>query len=282
MCITGSLDDFSLPDIYKLIEKGNQTGLLTIRPGLGSPASFTSAYYIWFYQGRIVAVANRLDQQDLVSLLAQRQWLDNGTLRQLIQSCPLNQPLGSHLKKNGALQAKQLKWLFQAQVLQPMYTLFQLKEAVFEFSSNAPMPMREMTGLSLLATEVTLIALRALKNWEALANRLPNPNAGVISTISSHPQRRLNGVEWQVWEYTDGSISLKEIAKQLRLSVKQVQQIVFRLISVGLVEEVPFWADSSSTPAQETLPEQLLELLEKEYISYSFLEDLAGFMDNQF
>ncbi|HEY9598584.1 MAG TPA: helix-turn-helix domain-containing protein, partial [Cyanophyceae cyanobacterium] len=94
--------------------------------------------------------------------------------------------------------------------------------------------------------------------------------------------RRLNGLEWQVWEYTDGSVSLKEIAKQLRISVKQVQQIVFRLIAVGLVEEVPFWGNSLSSPAQETLPEQLLELLEKEYISYSFLEDLAGFLDNQF
>lgn len=282
MCITGSLEDFSLPDIYKLIEEGAQTGLLTVRPSIGSQSSSTSTYYIWFYQGRIVTVANRLNQQGLVSLLVQRQWLDNRRLAQLIQSCPLNQPLGSHLKKCGALDTQQLKLLFQMQVLQPMHSLFQLKQAVFEFSSNVSMPMQEMTGLSLVATEVTLIALRALKNWEALANRLPNPNAGVISTICSHPQRRLNGLEWQVWEYTDGSVSLREIAKHLRISVKQVQRIVFRLISVGLVEEVPFWGDASSTPVQETLPEQLLELLEKEYISYSFLEDLAGFLDNQF
>ncbi|HEY9652891.1 MAG TPA: DUF4388 domain-containing protein [Coleofasciculaceae cyanobacterium] len=282
MCITGSLEDFSLPDIYKLIEEGSQTGLLTVRPCIGSPLSSTSTYYIWFYQGRIVTVANRLNQQGLVSLLAQHQGLENRRLAQLIQSCPLNQPLGTYLKKQGVLDSPQLKSLFQMQVLQPMSTLFQLKEAVFEFNSNVSLPMQEMTGLSLIATEVTLIALRALKNWDALADQLPNPNAGVISTISSHPQRRLNGLEWQVWEYTDGSVSLKEIAKQLRISVKQVQQIVFRLISVGLVEEVPFWGNSLSSPAQETLPEQLLELLEKEYISYSFLEDLAGFLDNQF
>ncbi|HEY9599267.1 MAG TPA: DUF4388 domain-containing protein, partial [Cyanophyceae cyanobacterium] len=161
MCITGSLEDFSLPDIYKLIEEGSQTGLLTVRPCLGSPSSSTSTYYIWFYQGRIVTVANRLNQQGLVSLLAQRQWLDNRRLTHIVQSCPLNQPLGTYLKKRGILDGQQLKLLFQMQVLQPMATLFQLKEAVFEFNSNVSLPMQEMTGLSLIATEVTLIALRA-------------------------------------------------------------------------------------------------------------------------
>ncbi|MGI8500336.1 MAG: hypothetical protein ACR2LR_04260, partial [Hassallia sp.] len=40
---------------------------------------------------------------------------------------------------------------------------------VFKLDSKATLPWTEMTGLSLRATEVALMALRALKNWEVLA-----------------------------------------------------------------------------------------------------------------
>lgn len=263
MCIAGYLSEFSLAKICQLLEKGKQTGLLTLRPCLQTQASFAGVHYIWLYQGRIVTVANRLDYQGLVSLIAQRRWIDQRIFAQLLQSCPLHQPLGSYLKKKDALQTNHLKWLFKVQVLQSMCTLFQLKDAQFEFHANVPIPTREMTGLSLSPTEATLMGLRLLKNWEALADKLPNPKQGLLSTSSSYPDYWLNALEWQVWEYTNGKVSLKVIASQLRLPFKQVQQIAFRLIAVGLVKQVPVLVDTTSPQANDTLPAQLLQEAEK-------------------
>lgn len=292
MCIAGYLSDFSLPEIYQLIEKGKQTGLLTIRSCLPSQASST-VFYMWVYQGRIVAAANQLDQKGLVALIAQRGWIDDHISAQLIQSCPIAQPLGSYLKQKNVLQSKQLKWLFQVQILQSMHTLFQLKDAHYEFNANASIPTREMTGLSISATEAILIMLReahlsrspkskdSLQNWHAFAEQLPDANRGLISTLSHQPHCRLNALEWRIWEYTNGTVSLKAIAKQLRLPLKQVQQIAFRLIAAGLVEEITLLVDTASMNASDTLPAQLLQEAERRNISHLLWQNLEEFLGSQ-
>lgn len=296
MCIAGYLSDFSLAEICHLIETGKQTGLLTLRACLPTQTSSAAVRYIWVYQGRLVAVTHQLDQQGLVSLIAQRQWINQPRFAQLVQTCPTHQPLGSYLKHKGALQAKQLKWLFQVQVLQSMRTLFQLQDAQFEFNSTVKIPMREMTGLSIPATEATLIGLReaqrvltakshlqhraSLKNSDVLAAQLPHPNQGLISTITHHPQYRLNALEWQVWEYTNGTVSLKAIARDLKLPIKQVQQIAFRLIAVGLVKEVPLWDNSPSPSSMDRLPAQLRQEAERRNVPHLFLDNFGEFLGN--
>lgn len=296
MCIAGYLSDFSLAQICHLIETGKQTGLLTLRVCLPTQASSAAVHYIWVYQGHLVAIAHQLNQQGLVSLITQCQWINQPRFAQFIQSCPTHQPLGSYLKNKGALQAQQLKWLFQVQVLQPMRTLFQLQNAQFEFNSTVKLPTREMTGLSIPATEATLIGLReaqrvltakshlqgkeSLPNSDVLAEQLPSPHQGLVSTNAHHPHHRLNALEWQVWEYTNGTVSLKAIARDLKLPIKQVQQIAFRLIAVGLVKAVPLLVDAPSPSVIDRLPSQLRQEAERRNVTHLFLDNFGEFLGN--
>jgi hypothetical protein len=161
MCVTGSITDFSLPEIFQFIEKGHKTGLLTLR-ALAGFSSQARAVFITSgcVKGRIVAAANRLDHQGLVSLIDQRQWVSDRVFDKLVHwCCPIDEPLGLYLKNQGVLQAEQLKRLFQIQVLQQVCALFQLKDAQFKFEQNVQIPSREMTGLSVPATEATLMGL---------------------------------------------------------------------------------------------------------------------------
>lgn len=148
MSTRGSLTDCSLAEIFQLIQKGQKTGLLRLCALSESQAAPSPDYYIWVYQGRIVAVANRLDQQGLVSLIAKHQGVKNRIVAKIAQSCPLSQPLGVCLKNRFILEIEQLKHLFQIQVLQQVCALFEIKEGQFEFYQNVPIPTREMTGLS--------------------------------------------------------------------------------------------------------------------------------------
>ena len=278
MSITGHLSDFSLPEIFQLLEKGHKTGLLTLR---SEPAvkNKPPCYYIWVYQGRIVAAANRVDHQGLVSLIDQRQWVSDRVFDKLVHwCCPINEPLGSYLKSQGVIQTNQLKRLFQFQVLQQVCALLQFKEASFKFEPNAQIPTREMTGLSVSATEAVLVGLRVLRNWEALADKLPDPNGGLVSIIAGQPQYRLDSLEWQVWEYTKGTMSLGMIGRHLRLPVEKVQQVAFRLITIGLAEEVPLLVGTLPTQEVEPLPAQVMEEEEKQNISQSFVQSLVGFL----
>ena len=278
MAITGCLTDFSLAEIFQFIEKGHKTGLLTLR-ALSESQARSQGYYIWVCQGRIVAAANRLDHQGLVSLIDQRQWVSDRVFDKVVHwCCPIDEPLGLYLKNQGVLQAEQLKRLFQIQVLQQVCALFQIKDAQFRFDPNVPIPTREMTGLSVPATEATLVGLRVLRKWDALIEKLPDPDAGLVSIIDGKPQYRLDAQEWQVWEYTNGTVALKSMARHLRLPLEKVQQIAFRLITVGLAEELPLVAGSLPTQTVEPLPAQLIEEAQKQHLSHSFVQNLVGFL----
>lgn len=168
MSTTGSFSDFSLPEILQFIEQGHKTGLLTVRAFSESPASKSSVHYIWVEQGCIVAAANCLDEQGLVRLIEQRQWVSDRVIYKLAQLCPTNQSLGQYLFVQGVLRAEQLKQLFLTQVRQQVCALFNLQDGDFQFEQNVSVPRLELTGLSvaagipiLLATSLDILALRS-------------------------------------------------------------------------------------------------------------------------
>ncbi|HBB33719.1 MAG TPA: hypothetical protein DDZ80_12545 [Cyanobacteria bacterium UBA8803] len=286
MCITGALSDFSLPEICRLLAKGHQTGLLTLHTDVPTPATPQGVCYIWMYLGRIVAVTHQLNHQGLLKLMGQCYWFmdaqgDNCAsclLAKLVRLYPSSQPLGLFLKDKGVLTTNQLKDLFQVQVLQPMCTLFELKAGRFKFDHNVPAPALEMTGLSISAATATLIGLRVLSNWDALADKLPAPDEGLLSLMTEPPHYPLSALERKVWQYTNGRVSLKAIAQQLELPVEKVQQVAFRLIAAGLAEEVPLFVEDPSLPVVETLSYQLDKEAETQKFGHPFLHNLRGFL----
>lgn len=175
MCLTGSLTDLSLPEILLFAEKGKKTGLVTLFSEPVDQSKSLPIYYIWMYQGRLVAASHHLDERGLVKLIHQRQWVSPRVVDKLAQLCPMDKPLGLHLKNQGILRNFQLKELFIAQVLQPVYALCQLQKGQFEFDQNLPLPMREMTGLSVSAV---LPALRAPNNRKSMGLKQWKPTLG--------------------------------------------------------------------------------------------------------
>ena len=172
MCLSGSLTDLSLAEILLFTEKGKKTGLLTLLAQPLTQAQSLPFYYIWVYQGHLVAASHYLDEQGLVKLIHQRQWVSPRVIDKLAQLSPTDKPLGFHLKNQGVLRNFQLKQLFIAQVLQPVCALCQLQEGQFKFVQNVPLPMREMTGLTVSAGVPALKAPNGtkasrLKHWKS-------------------------------------------------------------------------------------------------------------------
>lgn len=277
MTVTGYLADFSLAELFQLLEQGNKTGLLTICTLAEKTGDHRHNHHIWFSQGQIVAAANSLNQQGLLHLIAQRGWMGDRAAGRLAQTCSTNTPLGLCLKTQGVLNAEQLKLLFYTQVMRQVCALFMLKDGWFQFDSKAPIPVAEMTGLIASATETTLSGLRALKDWAALEEKLPHSTSALVSITQGKPSLRLNQSEWQVWEFTNGTVTLEAIARQLQLPVPKVQQIAFRLIVAGLAEEMPMVAQSATAVEQEIV-EASHRQPEAATVSQSFLQNLVGFL----
>jgi hypothetical protein len=287
MAITGHLAEFSLAEILQFLEQGHKTGLLTIfaLPEAQPPNAQTN-HYIWFNQGNVVAAANRSDHRGLIALISQRGWLGDRAVSRLAQTCAPKTPLGLCLKSQGLLQAEQLKLLFYTQVMRQICALFSLPDGWFHFDSKAVLPLAEMTGLSAQASEVTLSGLRALKDWSALMDKLPEASSSLVAVKEGKPSLRLNQLEWAVWEFTNGNLSLKAIAQQLQVPLEKIQQAAFRLMVVGLVEEVPMIEErpplsreADPDPLDDgSLPETMAQSSGVNTVSQSFLHNLMGFL----
>ncbi|MBD0336982.1 MAG: DUF4388 domain-containing protein [Cyanobacteria bacterium Co-bin13] len=283
MAITGHLAEFSLAEIFQFLEQGHKSGLLTITP-LPEPveADAPRTHYVWFQQGRIVGAANRSDQRGLMTLISQRGWLGDRAATRLAQSCSLSSPIGLCFKSQGLLQADQLKLLFYVQVMQQVCALFTHEDGWFHFDSGNQAPAMELTGLSAPAVEVTLSGLRALKNWSSLKDKLPDPASCLMAAISGKPSLKLNQIEWQVWEFTDGKTPLKAIAQHLQQPIDKILKVAFRLVLVNLVEEVPMIAAPPATGHQAA--PQVASPADAEpstNLSQSFLQNLLSFLTGQ-
>lgn len=290
MAFNGYLAQFSLPEIFQLLEQGHKTGLLTIRTLPAALTQEVQVYHIWLHQGRIVAAADRLDNKGLVSIMAHRGMTSERLASKAIQNCSPNTPMGLCLKSQGMVQAEQLKLIFNTQVVTQVSALFELKDGKFEFDATATLPVAEMTGLNMAATEVTLMGLRKLRDWKALAEKLPDPTSALSSANKGRPALLLDSREWQVWEFANGTVALRAIATQLGLPVEQVQQIAFRLIVTDLAEEVPIIAAAppaaapppaavaASTRVTASTPQPMADSSSKTNVSHSFLQNLVGFL----
>lgn len=281
MAISGYLSEFSLPEILQLLEQGDKTGCLSIQDISPQSSNEGQIFHIWVKQGRIVAAANRLDGHGLVSLIQQRGWFSARSAIRIIELCSANQPAGLCFKSQGLLGAEQLKLLFGQQVLQQMRTLFELEDGKFRFESTTALPPGEMTGLSATTKEVTLASLRALPNWTMLNDKLPESTSGLISAVSGKPQLKLNHLEWQIWKFSDGSASMREIAKSLQLPIEKIQQAAFRLMSVSLVEEVPLIVEApvqSQDSGMQLMREEAQSNPLQSAVSQSFLNNLVSFL----
>jgi hypothetical protein len=284
MAISGFLSELSLAEIFQLLEQGNKTGRLTIKAQSHLSSQHEKNFYIWFKQGHIVAAANRLDGQGLLSIIQQRGWLSMRAAARITDVCATNQPAGLCLKSQGVLEAEQLKILFNYQVLNQICQLFELEDGRFQFDTKMPLPTSEMTGLTAIPKEVILMGLRAMRNWQVLEDKLPDPSFALVSTINEKPRLRLNQLEWQVWEFTKGTVSIIAIAEQLGMPIAKIQQVAFRLIVVGLLEEVPIVSEAIDqlSELESTMLELEFEPSKKQApVSKSFLQNLVGFLKNK-
>ena len=284
MAITSCLAEFSLPELFQFLDQGSKTGLLTLRFQPDSQNPEKKIRHALMHQGRIVAVTNRLDHQCLLAMICQRGWISPEVLREQVNRCPANIPIGLYLKTQGFLQPEQLRLLFHAQVLQQVCALFRLRDARFKFDSKATLPTTEMTGLSLSATEATLMGLRVLRDWRSLVDKLPEPTSALSRVVLGKRHLRLDSLEGQVWQMANGSLPLNAIASQLKQSVETIQQTAFRLISVGLVAEVPIITPVRSRTSEEDVLEsasfdtEMTKENNGQALSQSFVQSLLGFL----
>jgi hypothetical protein len=281
MSLAGYLSEYSLAEIFHFVQDGNQTGLLSIEPELGLTKSTSNTYFLSFQGGRIMSVINGLEHKTLLKTIEQRRWLTPAQITTIeTQLSLLPQPLGTYLKSRNLINTEQLILLFNSQVIAPTCKLFELDRGQFKFDSEARLNHAEMTGISLTAQEVALLGLRMLKNWDGLTSKLPTPESALQRFSTELNGLRLDSQELKVWQLALGEISIAKIAEKLELGIVRVQQIGFRLSSIGLVQEVSVEPPQPPIDQMRDAPKPICVGggNANTPVSASFLSNLMGFL----
>jgi Domain of unknown function (DUF4388) len=281
MSLAGYLSEYSLAEIFHFVQDGNKTGVLTIEPDLGASQFIKDTHYVSFQNGRIMSVENGsgLGNRGLLKMMEQRKWISTEQFGLLeTQVSLLTQPLGTYLKSRSVVHTEQLTLLFNSQVIAIACKLFEIHNGRFKFDQQTRLNYAEMTGLSLEAQEVALLGLRMLKDWSGLTAKLPMPEFA-LQRFSADPKLRLDNQELKVWKLAIGELSIAQIARQLGLEVDRVQQIGFRLISIGLMQEVTIEPVQPPVNKMMDLPKPIVSsTASAPAVSASFLSNLMGFL----
>lgn len=244
MSIIRSLDSFSLPELFKLIENDSRSGRLIIETPIShKTARREGIYYIWFKDGYLIAVSNCLNQKGLIDLIGKRGWISPPIVARLRTLCPTAVPLGIYLYKMKLLSSAKLSLIFQLQLHQ-VYQLFQLTGGRFRFDDFSELPDRiltipwlEMTGHRIKTSEVCMYALRLMENSENFIGQLPAPSQLLRRTVTrSH--LKLTATERQLWNLADGQTPLMTIARIIQRPISIIQITAFRLITLEVVEAI--------------------------------------------
>ena len=257
MSMTGSLETFSLPELFRLIDSGAKTGQLIIQPPLNYQSldcnDYQSAtYHLWFHKGKLITIVDNSLNHRLVSLIESRGWLSSRVIEKLAEICPLGVPFGNYLGKMKVLEKEKLKLLFQLQ-LHLVFRLFNFNSGQFQLKvippqklSSTSMPWLDMTGISMQASQVNLLALRMVRNWSSYAQKLPEKNSALQQLIHQ-PKFYLTSLEQEIWQIALGNVSLEQLAQSKNISLLEIRQAAFCLMMARLVEEMPL-ANFKPTP----------------------------------
>jgi Domain of unknown function (DUF4388) len=277
MTLAGYLSEYSLAEIFNFVHEGSRTGLLEIFPAPNAILTSEEPRYMWFENGRIVAVTCGLDGKGLLGTIARRKFMPPAQIESVVsQLHQLPQPLGIYLKSRGLVDAEQLKLLFNAQTIASVCKLFELQTRQFQFDPSR-LPMNsELTGISLPAQEVGLLALRVLRDWSGLSAKLSSPNYAIQRWSLQQPAFRLDRQELQLWKLADGESTLAELAIKMDLPIESVLQTSFRLSSFRLIQEIP---TDPLVPISDELAVPVLEPgFKNPAVSASFLGSLKNFL----
>ena len=136
MSICSSLKSFSLPELFRVIEHEKKSGRLIVQGSLTlKQIHLSPIYYIWFQDGYLVAVSDRINFKGLIEFIEKRGWLTPLVTSKLRTLCPPEMPLGVYLHENQLLSKDKLNLIFQIKLHQ-VYELFQLNAGSFRVDES--------------------------------------------------------------------------------------------------------------------------------------------------
>ncbi len=258
MALKGSLKDFSLPDLFQLLNFSKKNGTLNLTRG-------QARGYICFRNGEVFFATTNWKRQSLGMKLLGAGIISKAQLDEALELQKREargQRLGQLLIRMDYITKEQLEVFVEEQIQDAVFEMLRWTDGEFDFQPGMVFPEEDI-GLSISTEELIMEGSRRLDEWNRIEKKIPHLD--VIFRMTSMQGREaaqisLTPEEWMVLTHVDGEKTVRQIVEQTGMSTLHTCKILYGLISSGLLENIT--PELEEREADMRL-EQLAEELEK-------------------
>ncbi len=238
MALRGNLKDFSLPDVFQLVQLSGKTGVLRIS---GADAEGS----IWFRDGDVFFAQSNWRREQLGDRLVTAQKITPSALSRALELHAAEpqggRRLGRILVDEGYITQQVLEAFVQEQIQDTIFDIMRWDEGDFDFEV-LPEVLHEDIGLSVSVENIVMEGSRRLDEWNRIKKKVPSTD--MVFKMATAPgegtfEISLKPIEWNLLLLVDGTRSVRELAIDTRRTDFEVARIIYGLFSAGLLEVTP-------------------------------------------
>jgi hypothetical protein len=229
--LKGTLDDFTLSDIFRLTALAKKTGRLEVERRTGSGR-------VYFRDGEVYHAESTKSQELLGSKLTRSGRLTERQLsRAVVEQEQTGRRLGEVLIGQGVIEQEQIEWAVRSQIEDGVFDLLRWELGAFVWEPDVETEVE--VPLTVSVENLIIEASRRLDEISQIRKKISS--ADVVLAMSPRPpdgahQINITSEEWQVLVLVDGHRSVEDIATSTGAEAYQTTRLLFGLLNAGLIE----------------------------------------------
>jgi hypothetical protein len=234
--LEGSLDAFSLPDVFQLLSLTKKSGGLHLTNGQVSGV-------VYFADGAVTGAVSDASRQALGRRLVGLGAADDAALRRAVERASSEGAgVARALLEAGAINTALLQRLALEQAVDAVFDLLRWPNGDFAFGMGEENP--DDVGLSVAADQVVTEAAARRESWESLSRIIPSPDVVVtMPVVLPEESSSLAPEEWALLALVDGERSVGVLVEVSGAGQFTVVSTLAALVQRGLLvlrdEETP-------------------------------------------
>lgn len=203
MKLEGSLDAFSLPDIFQLLSFTKKSGGLHLRRAATHGC-------VYFRDGAVTSAIADDCRQALARRLVGSSAVSEDALSAAVdRAAEEGIGIGRALADASAIDAELLRAMVSEQAVDAVFDFLRWADGDFSFSIDEPSP--DDIGVQLGVEELVNDAKSRLEPWEHACQVIPSPDTVLIVPVSVNEDPQLSKGEWALLALVDGRRTVADL-----------------------------------------------------------------------
>lgn len=239
MALEGNLKDFSLADMFRLLQTGAKTGVLHVMSGDvdGVVCFRDGAIYFALASGQREPAGKRLTRLGVIS---EKQLRQAQGLMKIQKKDKADRRLGQILVDEGYLEASVLEGVVRDQVSDALFTFLRWEEGELRFDADESVADADL-GITVPVESVLADAGKRLEVWNKIREKIPSLDTRFAMAATPGAKTtdiHLKPREWMLLCHLHGSRSVRDLVELTGYTDFDTARILYSMYASGFIEKV--------------------------------------------